>query len=142
VDSSARRSTRLPGCWAPPISPARLWERQGDLERALTATRRRVYITDINEQRVLVALSTLLRAKRLLAAKTGDRDGAIRAYRNYLTLRRDAEAGAAEVAGCVRRSTRSSAARARTSRFPSASPHETFEGGRRTFRILFLSELP
>ena len=103
VDSSARRSDAI--TWvlaAANLTAARLWEQQGDLERALTATRRRVYITDINEQRVLVALSTLLREEGRLAARTGDRQGAIRAFRKYLALRSDAEPAVAPQVARVR----------------------------------------
>jgi len=73
------------------LTAAHLWEKQGDLERALAATRRRLYITDIGEPRVLVAQSTFLREEGRLAALTGDRESAIRAYRKYLALRADAE---------------------------------------------------
>jgi hypothetical protein len=92
VDSSARRSTAI--TWvlaAANLTAARLWEQLGDFDRALTATRRRVYITDITEQRVLVAFTTFLREEGRLAAKTGDKAGAILAYRKYLALRADPE---------------------------------------------------
>jgi serine/threonine-protein kinase len=81
------------------LTAAELWEREGDLPRALTASRRRVYITDINESRVLVALSTMLREEGRLAALAGDTAGARVAYRRYLALRDDPEPSvAAEVA--------------------------------------------
>jgi hypothetical protein len=100
VDSSARRSKA--NTWilaAANLTAARLWEAQGDLERALTATRRRGFITDLNEQRVLVALTTFLREEGRLASMTGDRAGAIKAYRHYLNLRANAEPSlAAQVA--------------------------------------------
>jgi len=92
IDSTARRSDAI--TWvlaAANLTAARLWEQLGDLDRALTATRRRLYITDLKEQRVLVALSTFLREEGRLAAKTGDRAGAIRAYTKYLALRADPE---------------------------------------------------
>jgi hypothetical protein len=73
------------------LTAARYWEQLTEPQRALTATRRRLYITDIGEPRVLVAQATLLREEGRLAAKTGDRDGAMRAYRKYLALRADAE---------------------------------------------------
>ncbi len=103
VDSSARRSNAI--TWvlaAANLTAARLWEHEGDLDRALTATRRRLYITDLAEQRVLVALSTLLREEGQLAARTGDREGAIRAYRKYLALRSEPEASLAPQAARVR----------------------------------------
>jgi protein kinase-like protein len=73
------------------LTAARYWEELNEPGRALIATRRRLYITDIGEPRVLVAQATLLREEGRLAAKTGDKDGAIRAYRKYLALRADAE---------------------------------------------------
>jgi hypothetical protein len=73
------------------LTSARLWERLGDRDRALTAIRRRVYITDLKEQRVLVALSTFLREEGRLAALTGDKASAITAYQKYLALRGDPE---------------------------------------------------
>jgi hypothetical protein len=73
------------------LTAARYWEELHEPGRALTATRRRLYITDIGEPRVLVAQATLLREEGRLAEKTGDKDGAMRAYRKYLALRADAE---------------------------------------------------
>jgi hypothetical protein len=73
------------------LTAARLWERAGELQRALRATRRRVYITDIDELRALVAHSTFLREEGRLAALTGDREGAMRAYQRYLSLRSEPE---------------------------------------------------
>ncbi len=73
------------------LTAARLWEAEGDLDRALVAVRRRPYITDVNEPRVLVGLSTMLREEGRLAAITGDTAGAITAYRRYLALRDDPE---------------------------------------------------
>ncbi len=81
------------------LTSAQLWEKHGDIERALNATRRRPHITDFGEPRVLVALSTFLREEGRLAHLAGDTTGALRAYAKYLALRRDAEpSGAAEVA--------------------------------------------
>ncbi len=92
IDSIARRSDAFTWVLATAnLTSARLWERLGDRERALTAIRRRVYITDLKEQRVLVALSTFLREEGRLAALTGDKTGAISAYRKYLALRADPE---------------------------------------------------
>jgi tetratricopeptide (TPR) repeat protein len=92
IDSTTRRSDAI--TWvlaAANLTAARLWEQLGDLDRALTATRRRLYITDLKEQRVLVALSTFLREEGRLAAKTGDKPGAIRAYTKYLAIRANPE---------------------------------------------------
>ncbi len=65
---------------------ARLWERQGKLDSALAAVRRRIYIPDTRPTLVLWAY---LREEGRLAALVGDTTGAIRAYRHYLTLRTD-----------------------------------------------------
>jgi hypothetical protein len=73
------------------LTVAELRERQGDLPRALAATRRRLRQYDIGEPRVLVALSTFLREEGRLASLTGDREGALRAYNHYLSLRDDPE---------------------------------------------------
>jgi serine/threonine-protein kinase len=82
------------------LTAARIWEAAGVPVRALAAVRRRPYITDIGEQRILVALSTMLREEGRLAALAGDTAGAITAYRRYLALRDDSEpAMAREVAG-------------------------------------------
>ncbi|HEV8598322.1 MAG TPA: serine/threonine-protein kinase [Gemmatimonadales bacterium] len=92
LDSLVRGNSTL--SWfraAANLTAARYWEELKEPLRALTATRRRLYITDIGEPRVLVAHSTLLREEGRLAALTGDRDGAMRAYRRYLALRADAE---------------------------------------------------
>jgi tetratricopeptide (TPR) repeat protein len=80
--------TRL-GCCATPhytgFVLARLYERAGDLEAALDAIRRaRWYFPP-------EYLSTALREEGRLAALTGDREGAIRAYRHFLTLWEQAE---------------------------------------------------
>lgn len=61
---------------------ARLKEQRGDVSGALAATRRRLYL--FAEP---MYLSTYLREEGRLATLTGDRSGAIRAYRHYLTLR-------------------------------------------------------
>ncbi|MDB4871153.1 MAG: protein kinase, partial [Gemmatimonadales bacterium] len=65
---------------------ARLWERSGDLPRALAAVRRRVRLVGGPE-----LYATYLREEGRLAAATGDHEGAARAYRRYLTLREKAE---------------------------------------------------
>ena len=84
------------------LTVARLRERQGNLAAALAATRRRTYVTDLGERRVLVCLSTLLREEGRLAALVSDRAGAIQAYRHYLALRAEAEPVMREEIGRVR----------------------------------------
>ncbi len=69
------------------LAAARLNERLGKPRQALTAVRRRVY--DFDSSNLLLATS--LRLEGRLAAQTGDREGAIRAYRHYLALRSDPE---------------------------------------------------
>lgn len=82
------------------LTAARLWEAAGAPDKALAAVRRRPYVTDFGEPRVLVGLSTMLREEGRLAAHTGDTAAAIVAYRRYLALRDDPEpANAAEVTG-------------------------------------------
>ena len=78
---------------------ARLWERQGDLPRALQAVRRR----SARFLRMPNYLSSFVREEGRLAALTGDRDGAIRAYRHYLALRYDPEPALRPEADRVRR---------------------------------------
>jgi serine/threonine-protein kinase len=86
------------------LTVAELRERQGDLPRALAAARRRVSQYDLGEPRVLVGLSTFLREEGRLAALTGDRQGALRAYNHYLSLRDEPEAAALPGSnGCGRR---------------------------------------
>ena len=68
------------------VSWSRLWEQSGDSVRALAALRRRVRLVGKPE-----LYATYLREEGRLAAATGDRDGARRAYRRYLSLRSDAE---------------------------------------------------
>ena len=65
---------------------ARLRERQGDLPAALEAVRRRSYAYHRSEY-----LAAPLREEGRLAALTGDRAGAVRAYQHYLALRSDPE---------------------------------------------------
>jgi hypothetical protein len=62
------------------VMVARLWEKQGDPKRALAAVRRRWYDSTIH-------LATHLREEGRLAALTGDRPGAIKAYKHFLALR-------------------------------------------------------
>jgi serine/threonine-protein kinase len=65
---------------------AQLKEGRGDRQGALAATRRRLYF-----QAEPLFLSTYLREEGRLAALTGDRAGAIRAYQHYLALRANPE---------------------------------------------------
>jgi hypothetical protein len=66
----------------------RLWEAEGEPARALRAARRRYYGWGPESTRYL---SSLLKDEGRLAALTGDRRGAIRAYEHYLALRSDPE---------------------------------------------------
>jgi len=66
---------------------ADLFEELGKPERALAAVRRRLYHVQMRGS----FLSAQLRQEGRLAALTGDRDGAIRAYTHYLELRSDPE---------------------------------------------------
>jgi len=69
------------------LALTRLWETQGDLSRALAATRRRAGMyTDWPP-----FLSSFVREEGRLAALTGDSAGAVRAYRHYLMFRFDPE---------------------------------------------------
>jgi hypothetical protein len=68
------------------LEVARLRERQGDRRAALTAVRRRTYSYHLTDY-----LAAHLREEGRLAALTGDRQGAVRAYRHYLVLRSDPE---------------------------------------------------
>jgi hypothetical protein len=68
------------------LTIADLRERRGEHEAALSAVRRRQFMGDNAD-----FLSTQLREEGRLAALTGDREGAIRAYRHYLLLRSDPE---------------------------------------------------
>jgi hypothetical protein len=61
-------------------------ERLGDVPAALVAVRRRSYSYHLSDY-----LAMNLREEGRLAALTGDRAGAARAYRHYLALRSDAE---------------------------------------------------
>ncbi len=83
-------SVMLGGCCDLPhygdIIVARLHERLGDRVGALRAIRREEWYYPPE------FLATSLREEGRLAALTGDRDGAIRAYRHFLALRAGAEA--------------------------------------------------
>jgi tetratricopeptide (TPR) repeat protein len=68
------------------LEVARLRERQGDRRAALAAVRRRPYAYHLTDY-----LAPHLREEGRLAALTGDRPGAVRAYRHYLALRSDPE---------------------------------------------------
>jgi hypothetical protein len=65
---------------------ARLWHEQGRSSRALAAIRRR-----LEGFLVPVVYGAQLRDEARYAAFVGDREGAGRAYRQYLALRSDAE---------------------------------------------------
>lgn len=67
---------------------AKLYEMRGDVTRALVATRRR---SRDGTYPSAFFLSASLRQEGRLAALAGDREGAIRAYRWYLTLMSDPE---------------------------------------------------
>jgi serine/threonine-protein kinase len=68
------------------LEVARLREREGNLRSALEAVRRRAYAYHLTDY-----LAAHLREEGRLAALTGDRPGALRAYRHYLALRSDPE---------------------------------------------------
>jgi hypothetical protein len=68
------------------LEVARLRERQGDRRAALAAVRRRPYAYHLTDY-----LAPHLREEGRLAALTGDRSGAVKAYRHYLALRSDPE---------------------------------------------------
>lgn len=68
------------------IESARLWHERGDPARALKSIRRR-----LEGLQTYSELPRYLRDEGRYAALAGDRDGAITAYRRYLTLRSDAE---------------------------------------------------
>jgi len=70
------------------ITLARLFEAQGRTDRALRAVRRRWM--PLNQPQP-VGLAESYRLEGQLAARVGDRDAAMRAYRNYLKLRFDPE---------------------------------------------------
>jgi tetratricopeptide (TPR) repeat protein len=79
------------------LEVARLRERQGDIRAALSAVRRRSYAYHLTDY-----LAPHLREEGRLAALTGDRPGAIRAYRHYLALRSDPEAALRPAVEAVR----------------------------------------
>ncbi len=68
------------------LEVARLREMRGDIRGALATVRRRLY-----EWWMPTFLTTYLREEGRLPALTGDREGAMRAYRHYLALRSDPE---------------------------------------------------
>ncbi len=77
----------------------RLWEREGDLPRALAAVRRGAGGFEMAP----LYLSTFLREEGRLALLTGDTTAAIRAYRRYLALRPHPEPRLAPAVDQVRR---------------------------------------
>jgi hypothetical protein len=68
------------------LEVARLREQQGNNQAALAAVRRRSYAYHLTDY-----LAAHLREEGRLAALTGDRPGAIRAYQHYLALRSNPE---------------------------------------------------
>ena len=90
---------------------ARLWERQGNLQKALAATKRREWFNLTSPY----YLTTFLREEGRLSEATGDREGAIRAYEHYLRMRYKPEqawqADVERVAQMVERLKRESAGR-------------------------------
>jgi serine/threonine-protein kinase len=90
ADSSMVLLSPAPVGFAPKplcLVTARMRESLGDLAGALKLIRKRAYFGG-----GVVFLSTFLREEGRLAALTGDRAGAIRAYRHYLALRTNPEA--------------------------------------------------
>ena len=69
-----------------PIEIARMRERLGDVPAAVAVIRRHAYSYHLSDY-----LAVKLREEGRLAALTGDRAGAVRAYRHYLALRSNAE---------------------------------------------------
>jgi tetratricopeptide (TPR) repeat protein len=67
---------------------AQLYQEQGRMDRALRAIRRR--FSSLGQPKPM-GLAESYRIEGRLAAAAGDRAGAIRAYRNYLTMRVDPE---------------------------------------------------
>jgi hypothetical protein len=78
---------------------AQLYERAGEPEAALAALRRRPYQWAYGP----MFLTTFLREEGRLAASTGDREGAIRAYHHYLALRTAPDSSLFRVVTDVRR---------------------------------------
>jgi hypothetical protein len=77
------------------LTAARVFEKLGDQQRALAATRRVLW--NIGGDRYI---STLLRERGRLAALLGERDEALGAYGTWLSMMRSAEPGVApEVEG-------------------------------------------
>jgi hypothetical protein len=86
---------------------ARLHQERGEIPATLAAVRRRAVGMGSFPHYV-----KYLREEGRLAALTGDREGAIRAYRHYLALRGDASLGySRKCGGCVRSSRRLSGSR-------------------------------
>jgi hypothetical protein len=79
------------------LAIARMFESLGQPERALAAVRRREYFIDRPQ-----FLSTYLREEGRLAAMVGEREEAIAAYRQYLTLRAGPEPSVRRAVDAVR----------------------------------------
>ncbi len=88
LDSMLRQGPQRSGALlqAGNLVASRLWEQRGDLARALAAVRRRPFFYGYDP-----SLPVSLREEGRLAAATGDRAGALKAYRRYLLMRQDAE---------------------------------------------------
>lgn len=85
--------------WIPfNIELARLYETSGDARKALEVIRRRPYHWAEGTE----YLTTNLREEGRLAAKAGDREGAVRAYSHYLRLRDNPDAALLPQADSVR----------------------------------------
>jgi hypothetical protein len=96
LDSVVREAPMPVGIWALPFPPqeevenltlARLLVQYGDTAGALAASRRRIYLPF--GVWIYQSLPEFLREEGRLAALTGDKPGAIRAYTHYLALRED-----------------------------------------------------
>jgi hypothetical protein len=75
------------GVWETPLIAARAFEEAGDLEAALAAIRLRVHHETIG-----MYGATAGREEGRLAQLAGDREGAVRAYQQWLAMHPDPEA--------------------------------------------------
>jgi hypothetical protein len=100
LDSVVRNAPLPAGFLARPFPPteevanltlARLLAHYGDAAGALAASRRRIYLR--SHEGLYQSLPEFLREEGRLAALTGDRPGAIRAYTRYLILRENPDYG-------------------------------------------------
>jgi serine/threonine-protein kinase len=101
LDSLMLTGGEGPLIWTANLISTRLHRRRGEWDAALKASRRR----QDGGANGLPYLAAYLREEGDMAARTGDIDGAIRAYTHYLTLRTDPDPGAmAQQVEAVRRS--------------------------------------